>query len=398
MMTTQLSVKGFRFSATAAGIKKSGKLDMGLIVSDQPAVSAGVFTTNKVVAAPVILSSPRVRGGLCQAILVNSGNANACTGQDGLNDAIASADLVAEALKLNPELVAVSSTGVIGLRLDLGKFNPAIPILVETLSATDAGPVAEAMMTTDSFAKISAAYGSIDDKEYTVLGLAKGAGMIHPDMATMLAFVMTDAAVTKEFADAALRRAVDKSFNRITVDRDTSTNDMVLFLANGASGAGEVKSGSPEAEEFCRLLDQVLLDLAKMIVSDGEGATKLARIVVRGALNDADAKRAACSVATSSLVKTALFGEDANWGRIIAAVGYSGAQINPDKVEIRIGDVLLVRNGLGTGSRLEAEATTIMQQPEFTITIDLNLGNAEYDYYTSDLTYDYVKINADYRS
>ena len=397
-MTEQLSVKGFRFSATAAGIKKPGKLDMGLIVSDTPAVSSGVFTTNKVVAAPVILSSPRVRSGLCQAILVNSGNANACTGQDGLDDAIACVDLVAEALKLNPDLVAVSSTGVIGLRMDVSKFDAAVPALVETLSDDAADQVADAMMTTDSFAKVSAAYGSVGDKAYTVLGLAKGAGMIHPDMATMLAFVMTDAAVTKEFADVALHRAVDKSFNRITVDRDTSTNDMVLFLANGASGASEIGIGSPEAEEFCLLLDELLLDLAKMIVSDGEGATKLTRIVVRGASNEADAKLAACSVATSSLVKTALFGEDANWGRIIAAVGYSGAEVNPDKVDIRVGDVALVSSGLGTGSELEAEATAIMQQPEFTVTIDLNLGSAEHDYYTSDLTYDYIKINADYRS
>ncbi|MBE0501006.1 MAG: bifunctional glutamate N-acetyltransferase/amino-acid acetyltransferase ArgJ [Desulfuromonadales bacterium] len=397
-MSIPLKVKGFQFAATAAGIKKPGKLDVGLIVSDRPAVSAGLFTTNKVVAAPVTLSSPRVRSGLCQAILVNSGNANACTGNDGLHDAHYCGNLVANALNLDPELVAVSSTGVIGFRLDVTKFDAAVPALIAALSAADANPVAAAMMTTDSFAKVSAAYGSLGDTEYTVLGLAKGAGMIHPDMATMLAFVMTDAAVTKEFADFALRRAVDRSFNRITVDRDTSTNDMVLLLANGASGMPEIKAESREAEEFCLLLDEVLLDLAKMIVSDGEGATKLARIVVRGARTEADAKRAACSVATSSLVKTALFGEDANWGRIIAAVGYSGADVNQDLVDILIGDIALVRNGLGTGKDLEAEATIIMHQPEFTITIDLHLGDAEYDYYTSDLTYDYIKINADYRS
>lgn len=397
-MTTQLSVKGFRFAAVAAGIKVSGSPDLGLIVSDSPAVSAGVFTTNKVVAAPVILSAPRVRSGACQAVLVNSGNANACTGQPGLDDARNCGELAAEALKLDPEQMVVASTGVIGLRLGTDKFAAAMPALVEALSPSDAELVAEAMMTTDSFAKISAAYGAVDGKEYTVLALAKGAGMIHPNMATMLAFVMTDAAVSPEFADAAVRRAVGKSFNRITVDRDTSTNDMVLLLANGASGASEFVTDSPEAEEFCALLDEVLLDLAKMIVSDGEGATKLARIVVCGAENEADAKSAACSVATSSLVKTALFGEDANWGRIIAAVGYSDAAVNPDLIDIMVGEVALVKNGLGTGAELEAAATAIMQQPEFTITIDLHLGKAEYDYYTSDLTYDYIKINADYRS
>ena len=397
-MTAELTVKGFRFAAVAAGIKKSNRLDLGLIVSDQPAVSAGLFTTNKVVAAPVTLTTPRVRSGRCQAVLVNSGNANACTGQVGLAAAGACGDLVAEALGLDAELVAVASTGVIGAHLDVSKFEAATPSLVEALQATAAESVAVAMMTTDSFAKVSAAYGAVGDKDYTLLGLAKGAGMIHPDMATMLVFVVTDAALATEFADLALRRAVEKSFNRITVDRDTSTNDMVLLLANGASGASEIGAESAAAEEFCRLLDELLLDLAKMIVSDGEGATKLARILVRGARNAADAKLAACSVATSSLVKTALFGEDANWGRIIAAVGYSGADVDPDRVDISVGDVLLVQNGLGTGSALEAAATGIMRQPEFTITIDLCLGDAEYDYYTSDLTYDYIKINADYRS
>ncbi len=397
-MTAKLSVKGFRFAAVAAGLKISGTPDLGMIVSDRPSVSAGVFTTNKVLAAPVILSAPRVRAGACQAVLVNSGNANACTGQTGLDDARVCGDLVAGALELDPEQVVVASTGVIGLKLETGKIVAAMPALVAALAPANAGMVAEAIMTTDSFAKISAAYGSVDDKEYTVLALAKGAGMIHPNMATMLAFVMTDAALSPAFADAAVRRSVDKSFNRITVDRDTSTNDMVLLLANGASGVIELDSDSPEAEEFCRLLDEVLLDLAKMIVSDGEGATKLVRIVVRGAVTEADAKSAACSVATSSLVKTALFGEDANWGRIIAAVGYSEADVDPDRVDILVGDVALVKNGLGTGGELEAAATAIMRQPEFTITIDLHLGDAEYDYYTSDLTYDYIKINADYRS
>ena len=394
----RLLVKGFKFAACAAGLKKNGKLDLGLIVSDMPATSAGVFTTNKVVAAPVVVTTPRVRSGRCQAILVNSGNANACTGAEGLANARACGALVAETLGIPEELVAVSSTGVIGQPLTLDCFTRGVPQLAGALDVDAAEQVATAIMTTDSFAKISAAKGSVGAGEYNLLGVAKGAGMIHPNMATMLGFVLTDARVAPELLDQALRRSVDRSFNSITVDRDTSTNDMVLLLANGASGSDEIVAGTPAAEEFQLLLDEVLLDLAKMIVRDGEGATKLVRIHLQGARNDAQARQAACSVATSNLVKTAFFGEDANWGRIIAAVGYSGAEVDPDTVEIRFDQVPVVRNGLGTGKELEAQATAVLQQPEFTVTVDLHLGDGSADYYTSDLTYDYVKINAAYRT
>ena len=253
-------------------------------------------------------------------------------------------------------------------------------------------------MTTDSFSKVSAASGSAGEAGYTLLGMAKGAGMIHPNMATMLAFILTDAAVEPEFLDRALRRGVDKSFNSITVDRDTSTNDMVLALANGLAGNEAIREDSPEGKEFADKLNRVLLDLAKMIVRDGEGATKLVQIQVRGAVDDAEARKAAYSVATSNLVKTAFFGEDANWGRIIAAVGYSGAQVDPDRVEIRFNEVSVARNGMTTGPELEEKATQVLKTPEFTVTIDLNLGRGESVYYTSDLTYDYVKINAAYRT
>jgi glutamate N-acetyltransferase/amino-acid N-acetyltransferase len=397
-MGNELKVAGFRFATTAAGLKKSGKPDMALIVSDVPATAAGVFTTNKVVAAPVVLTRPRIASGRCQAILVNAGNANACTGAPGLADARQCGDLAATALGLDPELVAVSSTGVIGHRLDVNKFVAAMPHLVAGLDADQASAVASAIMTTDAFPKMVAAYGCADGRDYTLLAVAKGAGMIHPNMATMLAFVVTDADLSPEFADQALRCAVDGSFNRITVDRDTSTNDMVLLLANGQARTPCIEAESDAGEEFGRLLDEILLDLAKMIVRDGEGATKLVRILVRGARSDADARAAAMSVATSSLVKTALFGEDANWGRIIAAVGYSGAEVDPDLVDIFAGDVMLVKAGLGTGPELEAVATEVMRLPEFTLTVDLHLGTGTSDYYTSDLTYDYVKINADYRS
>ncbi len=391
-------VAGFSFAACAAGIKKSGKLDLALIVSETPARCAGVYTTNKVVAAPVVLTSPRTRKGQCQAILVNSGNANACTGEQGMKDALRCGALAAESLGIDEELVAVSSTGVIGAPLPMDCFEKNVAPLVNELAENRIDIVAEAIRTTDSFTKVSAAGGEAGGKPYTILGVAKGAGMIHPNMATMLGFVMTDAELDPAFIDAALRGAADRSFNSITVDRDTSTNDMVLLLANGKAGNPAIVAGSREAELFCERLDAVLLDLAKMIVRDGEGATKLVRIHVCGARDDAEAKQAACSVATSSLVKTAFFGEDANWGRIIAAVGYSGSEVDPNRIEIRFGDVPVVRNGVTTGGELEAKATEVLKTPEFTVTVDLNLGGGKADYYTSDLTYEYVKINADYRT
>jgi len=393
-----LGVPGFRFAACSAGLKKSGRPDLALIVSDVPARCAGVFTTNKVVAAPVQISLPRVRKGLCQAVLVNSGNANACTGEQGRRDTLRCGALAAAALGIDEELVTVSSTGVIGVPLAMDKFEQHVPPLAGRLQADSVDQVSAAIMTTDSFPKRYAVTGEVDGRSYRILGVAKGAGMIHPNMATMLAFVMTDAELDGAFADHALRSGTDRSFNSITVDRDTSTNDMVLLLANGAAGNPAITAGSEAGRQFQGLLDEVLLELAKMIVRDGEGATKLVRILVQGAVSDAEARLAACSVATSSLVKTAFFGQDANWGRIIAAVGYSGAQVDPERVDIHFGDVLVVKDGLGTGKELEAKATEVLKTPEFTVTVDLHLGGGQAHYYTSDLTYDYVKINADYRS
>lgn len=389
---------GFRYATLAAGIKKPGKLDLGLIYSEVPARCAGVFTTNKVVAAPVTLTVPRIKRQLCQAILVNSGNANACTGEIGFRDASSCGQQLADALGIDAELIAVASTGVIGKPLPMDKFAAAIPQLPELLAADGARQLAESIMTTDSFAKLSTQSGEVQGRLYQILGIAKGAGMIHPNLATMLAFVLTDATVSAELLAAALKQGVDQSFNVITVDRDTSTNDMVLLLANGESGTAEILPGTPEAERFCQQLNQVLLDLAKMIVRDGEGATKLVEIRVTGALDADQARQAACSVATSNLVKTAFFGEDANWGRIIAAVGYSGAEVIPEKVSICFDAVPVVKGGLGTGADLEREATAVLKQPEFRVTVDLGLGAGTCSYYTSDLTYDYVRINADYRT
>jgi glutamate N-acetyltransferase/amino-acid N-acetyltransferase len=390
--------KGFKAAAYSAGIKKSGKLDLALICADTPVECAGVFTTNKVVAAPVKITASRMRQGLCQAILVNSGNANACTGNQGLQDARRCGELVAETLDIAPELVAVSSTGVIGVPLPMHCFEEHVPSLCRMLSHDQFDGVAKAMMTTDAFPKMCGRTVNIDGQEVRLLGLAKGAGMIHPDMATMLAFVVTDAVLADGLLDAALRQAVNASFNRITVDRDTSTNDMVLLLASGDAKNQEISEGSVALGQFCVALNEIMLELAKMIARDGEGATKLVRIQINGAANDADALAAARSVATSQLVKTAFFGEDANWGRIIAAVGYSGADVDPDKVNISFDDVAMVGNGLGLGSAQEARASEVLKKPEFTVTVDLALGEGSAYYYTSDLTYDYVKINADYRT
>jgi glutamate N-acetyltransferase/amino-acid N-acetyltransferase len=400
-MTTKSTIdppKGYSAAAKSAGIKKSGKPDLALIVSETPACCAGVFTTNKVAAAPVLLTAPRIRQGTCQAILVNSGNANACTGERGLDVARRCSRLVSQTLEIDDDLVAISSTGVIGVPLPIAAFENHVPSLVDALQLASFNAVAAALMTTDAFPKISQQAFDIAGKPCRILGLAKGAGMIHPDMATMLAFVLTDAAVDADLLDQILHHSVDGSFNRITVDRDTSTNDMVLLLANGASESPEIRIGSPEAEMFADAVGEVLLDLAKMIARDGEGATKLVRIQVDGAMDDDDALKVARSVATSQLVKTAFFGEDANWGRIIAAAGYSGAELDQAKVNIRFDAVPMVEKGLGLGGDQEALATAVMQQPEFTVFIDLGLGSGSAFYFTSDLGYEYVRINADYRT
>ncbi|WP_282756358.1 bifunctional glutamate N-acetyltransferase/amino-acid acetyltransferase ArgJ [Desulfuromonas thiophila] len=391
--------QGFRFASALARIKPTAQRpDVGLIVSEVPAACAGVFTRNKVIAAPLQLTRPRIATGCCQAVLVNSGNANACTGAAGLEVARHSAAALAAELGLAEELVAVASTGVIGVPLPLERLTAVLAPLCADLAPDQAPAVAQAIMTTDSFSKMAARRLDAAGQQAVVLGLAKGAGMIHPNMATMLGFVLTDARLAPQLLDAMLRRAVDGSFNSISVDGDTSTNDLVLVLANGAAGEAEILPGTAAAAAFQDALDAVLLDLAKMIVRDGEGATKLVRIQLRGARDAAQARQAAQAVATSNLVKTAFFGEDANWGRIIAAVGYSGAEVDPDRVDIFFDAVQVVRQGLTTGAEQEALATAVLKQPEFSVRIELHQGDGVCDYYCSDLTYDYVKINADYRT
>jgi len=393
-----MAPKGFRFAAVEAAIKKPGRKDLALICSDTPAVVAAVFTTNRVKAAPVLLDEERVKAGTCRALVVNSGNANACTGDRGMVDAVATARLVAERIGAPEESVLVASTGVIGVPLPMDRLSAAIPALAEKLGASALDDVAAAIMTTDTFPKLEARTGTAGGVSYTVAGIAKGAGMIMPNMATMLAFIVTDAAVEQDFLQKVFRDGVDRSFNAITVDGDTSTNDTALIMANGAAGNTPLTAGSPEGAEFVRLLDDVLLSLAKQIVRDGEGATKFVTVTVKGAVSDADAKRAAMAVANSCLVKTAFFGQDANWGRIFCAVGYSGAEVDQARAELFFDDVRMVRDGLFAGGDAEARGSAVLRQKEFTVTVDLHLGEGAATVYTSDLSYEYVKINADYRT
>lgn len=393
-----MAVKGFMFAAVEAAIKKPGRLDLALIFSEVPAIVAAVYTTNRVKAAPVLLSMERTAGGRAQALVVNSGNANACTGRQGMADAAETAAAVARRLRIPEELVLVASTGVIGKALPMERIRNAVPALVEGLSRTDLEGVAAAIMTTDTFPKIETVTGEAGGTAYTIAGVAKGAGMIMPNMATMLSFLVTDAEIDPGLLRRLFREAVDSSFNAITVDGDTSTNDTALILANGRAGNPEIRESTPEAERFGALLRRVLLSLARQIVRDGEGATKLVEIRVLGALSGDDAKKAAMAVANSLLVKTAFFGQDANWGRILAAVGYSGAEMDQDRVSLFFDDVRMVRDGVFAGGDAEERGTEVLRKREFTVTVDLGLGDGAATVYTSDISHDYVSINADYRT
>lgn len=388
--------KGFKTAGVASGLKKNGGKDLGLIYSEIPATVAGVFTKNLVQAAPVLLDRERIKSGECQAVIVNSGNANCCTGGQGMLDAIAMTRFAASSLGIPEELVLVASTGVIGQPLDIGKIEAAMPELAKDIKPDGMTNFAEAIMTTDTVPKVVTRQGKIEGKPYTVTGVAKGSGMISPDMATMLCFVMSDIKISHDLLTEALLSATDISFNRITVDGDTSTNDTILVLANGLSGA-TVKNPTHK-ESFQIMLDEVLTDLAKMVVKDGEGATKLVEIMIKGALTDKDAYKIAYTVANSNLVKTALFGEDANWGRILAAAGRAGVKIDPYKADIFFDDVMIAKDGMWCGEKAEEEAAKILKRDEFIISVDLNMGHGFASIFTCDFSVEYVRINADYRS
>ncbi len=397
-MGDDLQVQGFVGAAVAAHIRKKDRLDLALIYSEVPAVAAGVFTTSLVKAAPVRLGMERLRDGRAQAIMINSGIANACTGAEGMRLARATGKMVADGLGIAEELVQVSSTGVIGEQLRPEPFAAAMPGLVGKLSAAGLADVARAIMTTDLVPKTAVRTVAVGGREVKLVGVAKGSGMIMPNMATMLGFVLTDAAVAPDALAGMLKTAADCSFNRITVDGDTSTNDTVLLLANGLAGNPVIDAAAPDKAAFQAVLNDLMRDLALQIVRDGEGATKLITIRVTGAASDEAAVAAARTIANSNLVKTAFFGEDANWGRIIAALGRSGIDFDAERVDIAFDDVRMVASGLGQGAAVESRATAVLKQKEFSVNIDLHCGNGCGEMYTCDFSLDYVKINADYRS
>lgn len=394
-MDTKMAT-GYKTAGVAAGIKKNGEKDLGLIVSDEPAAVAGVFTQNHVKAAPVLLDQERIQSGTCRAVVVNSGNANCCTAAQGMKDALAMARSAADALEIDESEVLVASTGVIGEPLPIDRIADAMQDLIDGCAPDTFADFSEAIMTTDTVPKVVSKQGKAGGKPYTITGTAKGAGMIRPDMATLLVFVCTDAGIDAERLKESLRAANAGSFNRISVDGDTSTNDTVLLMANGASGAA-IESKA-DRQTFQGVLNDVLLELAKMIVRDGEGATKLVAIVVRNAESAENARTIADTVSHSNLVKTALFGEDANWGRILAAAGRAGVPLSPNNVDIYFDKVQMVAQGSGRGKDVEAEATKVLKKDEFSIVIDLNAGGESASVLTCDFSIDYVKINADYRT
>ncbi len=391
------AAQGFTAGGIHCGVRKAKK-DLALLVSQVPAVVAGVFTMNKAQAAPIIVDKIQLkRSRLCSAVIVNSGNANACTGERGLNDAWAMVRATAAALNVPEEQVMVSSTGVIGQYLPIDRVTEGIGLLASQTGRDGAHDAALAIMTTDTYSKELAIQFSIGGSTITMGAMAKGSGMIAPNMGTMLGFVATDAAIAPELLEAALRDATARSFNRVSVDGDTSTNDMALVLANGLAGNPEITGPGEDYNRFAAALEYLLIRFAKLIARDGEGATKLIEVAVRGAATEEDAEMAARSIANSNLVKTAIHGEDANWGRIIAAVGYSGIEFDPDSVEITLNDQpVLARNYQIV---IDEEKTKLaLAREQVTIGVDLHQGDHEAIFWTCDLTKEYVHINASYRS
>lgn len=388
--------KGFRFATTGAGFRKSGRDDLALVVSDTPAVAAAVFTKNLFQAAPVLVARDTLaHAPQARAVLINSGQANACTGDEGLANCRATLEMVAAATGLAPQDILPASTGVIGAQLPLDKWAAAVPALAANLGKKGPEDFARAIMTTDAFPKYASREVELSGGTVTLVGMAKGAGMICPNMATMLATVLCDADVEPAAWQALFRDAVDATFNRVTVDGDTSTNDTVFGLANGASG---VAARGADLAVLGAALTGVLGDVAYMLVKDGEGATKVIHINVAGARDDADAELAARTVGHSQLVKTAMYGRDANWGRIVAALGRSGATFNPAAVIVSLCGVELFRGGQPTNLDFDALLKEPLAGRDIVVNIMLGNGSGSYRLLASDLTHDYVSCNADYRS
>lgn len=389
--------QGFIASGVRAGIKKSKK-DVALIYSEVPAHAAGVFTQSRTVAACVTLNRKQLqRSKIARAILINSGNANACTGERGMMNAKQSISTVASALSIKESQVLIASTGVIGQFLPMDKLTWGIYEAAKTLSKDGSDDAAEGICTTDTFPKECAVEFEINGVPVRIGGIAKGSGMIAPNMATMLAFITTDANISHSLLRRAFQQATEQSFNRITVDGDTSTNDMALILANGKAENREIKEGTNDYKLFYAALEHVMITLSKLIVKDGEGATKFVEVTVTGAKNVTDAEKACRTICNSPLVKTAIHGEDANWGRILAAVGYAGIDFNPDVTEIFFDDVKILGKKYDINFS-EEKAKEVLQKKEITITVNLNGGKHSATFWTCDLSAEYVRINASYRS
>jgi glutamate N-acetyltransferase / amino-acid N-acetyltransferase len=396
--------RGFRFGATKAGLKASGRPDFALIVADAPASAAAAFTANRVIAAPLIIDKQHLTAtrGKVRVVAINAGNANCAAGQAGLDAAKATCDAAAKVFGCKSEEVFPSSTGVIGKPLPAQKLIDVMPSLAATMGSESDHfiELAEAIMTTDlvektAFARLEVAGPDATVKEICIAAVGKGSGMIHPQLvphATMLVYLLTDAAIEPDVLDGYLRPAIDASFNRISVDGDTSTNDTVLLLASGASGASIGRGNSA----FATALTQVCTSLARQIVADGEGVSHVVELQINGAVNDAEALRVAKAIAHSPLVKTAWAGCDPNWGRLAAAIGYSGAQIDPDRIDISFGELAICRNGGRAADFDEVAAHTYISQPEFSISIQLHQGDGSCVFWTTDLTHEYIHINADY--
>lgn len=392
-----IKVPGFKFAGVACGIKKSRKRDLALIFSETPATAAALFTTNRVKAAPVIVGMKRIKHGRVQAVIINSGNANACTGQKGIRDAEAMCYEVGVRLGIDPRLVIPSSTGLIGVPLPMEKIRQGIEKAAAILSPDSFSHAAEAILTTDRFVKVASTTCRLKGKKVALAGMVKGAGMIAPNMATMLAYVVTDAMVEIRCLGAILRRAAGDTFNSVTVDGDTSTNDTLLFLANGLAGNTPVRQGSREEVTLARAVHRVATALAIKLVEDGEGATKVVEVRVEGSRSVPEARRVAFAVADSQLVKTAFFGSDPNFGRIMAAIGYAGVPIKPERIDVSFDGVNVVKGGVGINSN-EKGASRVLKRPSFRVRIRLHQGTKSASVWTSDLSYEYVRINSAYRT
>lgn len=389
--------KGFKAAGVKAGIKKSGNLDLALIYTEKEAAVAGVFTKNAVAAAPVIVSREVVKGGKAHAIVANAGCANACTGETGLANARKMAALAAGEVGCAPDEVLVGSTGIIGVNLPMDKLEAGIKAAAAELSEDGSKNAGNAIITTDTYSKACSCEVEIGGQAVRFGAIAKGSGMIQPNMATMLCYITTDANISSQLMQKALSEIVEVSFNMISVDGDMSTNDTVLVLANGASGAAEITDGSPEYDKFYAILKEICQELSKRIAADGEGATKFLTINVSGTKTFEDAKTVAMSIAKSPLVKTAFFGEDPNWGRVICAVGYAGIPMVPEKTVIKFGGVPVYANGLGAEFN-EDDIHKVMAEHDIVIDVEMGMGDAKATVWSCDFSYEYVKINGEYHT